>query len=144
MIRLIIPIVSGILYRMGGSDKPYLWVKFFNYRAMIGIPIAITFCIITHSWIPAICILTYWFQPPYGEHSYLNFLGEAGKFAFCGFVFGLSSLPVWIAMGNWGIGLLQAIIGALFFWFIWVLDENGKLKNPWVELLRGFFGTITL
>lgn len=139
LLKYTIPFISAFLYRAGGSDQ-WSWCPFKQklWRSFIGIPIGIFFSLSSHSLIPLICILTYWFQPPYGEHSYLNFLGEDGKFAVCGFIFGISSIP---ALG-WQFGLLQGFVAALMFLVIKTLDDEGFVKNPWVERCRGFFGTI--
>ena len=142
--NFLIPIICGIMYRMGGSDNPYLGVKFFNYRAMIGIFVGTYFTLTLHSWIPLICILTYWFQPPYGDKSYLNFLGEWGKFAFVGFIFGVSSTPIWVAAGMWWMGLVQGAVSAIVYTIVRYLDEKNIIKNPWVEFLRGVGGTSLL
>ena len=140
LLRCLIPFLSGFLYRAGGADQ---WqncpIKQKLWRSFIGIPIGIFFAFYNQSLIPLLCILTYWFQPPYGENSYLNFLGENGKFATCGFVFGLSSIP---AVGL-QYGLIQAFFSAFMFTVIKIMDDEEIVKNPWVERLRGFFGTIT-
>ena len=151
VVYIVIPILSGILYRMTGTDWAWVpegwfkkFLKFMPWRELIGTLIGGTFAIITKSWIPLICILTFWFQPPYGANSYLNFLGEIGKFAVCGFVFGVSSIPVWIALNLWWMGLVQAGIAALAFVIVKYLDDHEIVKNPWVEILRGLLGTILL
>lgn len=144
LVLILLPFLCGIMYRMGGSDKPYFKFKFFNYRAMIGIPVGVIWACYTHSWIPLICILTYWFQPPYGTDSYLNFLGEYGKWAACGFIFGISSTPAWLATPYWWMALVQGIIGILDFTLIHYLNTKGKIQNPWEERVRGFLGTVTL
>ena len=76
----------------------------------------------------------------YGEKSWLNFLPPIGKFIVCGLAFGAASFT----MLSWQGGLFQTIIGGWAFGFIFVLDEHGTLKNPWVERLRGSIGCILL
>ena len=71
-------------------------------------------------------------------NSYLNFLGENGKFFFCGLVFGLSSIPAFGLLH----GVIQGIVSAFVFLIVKILDDKDIVKNPWVERLRGFFGTI--
>jgi hypothetical protein len=139
LFKFLIPFISGFLYRAGGSDQ-WEWWKFNQklWRSFIGIPIGIYFAFYNQSLIPLLCILTYWFQSSYGEDSYLNFLGERGKFAFCGFVFGISSIPAYGLL----YGLIQGIVSSCAFLCIKILDDKNIVKNPWVERLRGFFGTI--
>lgn len=76
----------------------------------------------------------------YGEKTpILKYLPKWLKFTVSGFIFGLASFPI---LGWWSF--LQAGISALAFYIIFVLDEKNIVKNPWVELLRGFFGTICM
>lgn len=87
------------------------------------------------------CIVTYYVATAvfkYGEKSWLNFLGEYGKFFVCGLALGAAP---WALLGlKWGI--LQALIGGIGFVIIKILDDKGKVKNPWVERLRGFIAAI--
>jgi hypothetical protein len=146
LVFLFLPVLCGLMYRWGGADQwpQILPFKQKIFRAAIGVPIALCMIPIAQSWWPVLCILTYWFQPPYGENSYLNFLGEYGKFAVCGFVFGVSSTPAWYALGFWWMGLVQGLISLVAYVVIKYLDDKNIVKNPWVERLRGYFGTVTL
>lgn len=139
MFKYLVPFISGFLYRAGGSNQ-WAWWKFNQklWRSFIGIPIGLFFSFHNHSLIPLLCILTYWFQPSYGENSNLNFLGEKGKFFVCGLVFGLSSIPAF----GWLYGLTQGLVSGIAFLIIKILDDKSIIKNPLVERLRGFFGVI--
>lgn len=132
------PIISSILYLVGGQWwKPARW--------FMGLPISLIY--IWGKWTMEsliIIVLTtaaYWIATsafPYGEDSWLNFLGEELKFVVCGIVFGIASFAILSITGM----IFQAVISGLCFWFIKVLDDNDVIKNPWVELLRGFCGTV--
>ena len=139
LIGLALCIWAGYAYRWGGDD-----IKGINWRQFIGVPIGLIYALLTWSWIPLITCITFIQQPPYGEKSYLNFLGEYGKFAVCGFVFGISTLPVYIACGKWWLGIISGVVSALAYVVIKYFDDKAIIDNPWVERLRGFFGTITL
>ena len=131
---ILIPVISALLYLAGGQIKNI-------YRWLMGVPIFLIAILTGHSWFSIFAILTYWLATsafPYGEKSWLNFLGEWGKFAVCGLVMGLASIVVL----GWLVGLIQGIVGLIAFVVIKYLDDNGIMKNPWVELCRGFFGTV--
>jgi hypothetical protein len=76
---------------------------------------------------------------PYGEKSWLNFLGTDGKRYVSGFMFGLATAPVLL----WW-SLIQAMLSGVAFVIIRKLDDEGKIHNPWVEFFSGLFGTILL
>jgi len=137
---LLIPILSALLYRAGGMDQ-WKWCPLRQglWRSFIGIPIALIYMMLLNSLLPLLGIVTYFFQPPYGEKSYLNFLGEWGKFFTCGLVLGLSSYPAILQLA-----LLQALVSGISFIIIKHLDDKDIIKNPWVELGRGFFSTLLL
>jgi hypothetical protein len=138
--KYLIPFVSAFAYRMGGTDQ-WKWC-FLNqkiWRMFIGIPIS--FLIWGH-WVQmGLVILAYATIPfifKYGEKSWLNFLGEYGKFFVSGLSFGACSfivLPLWFAVS-------QTILSGISFLAIKWLDDKNIVKNPWVELLRGFMGTL--
>lgn len=128
-----IPIISAILYLIGGQIwKPARW--------LMGIPIAIVGVYHQCFWailaIPAYWVATSAF--PYGEKSWLNFLGERGKFFVAGLVFGLCSFT-YLSLP---FALSQSILSAVSFLILKILDDKDMLKNPWQELLRGLLGTI--
>lgn len=140
---MIIPIVSAILYRCGGTDQwkwcpinQKLW-RWLGISLWVGIAVAI----MHKSWVPLLAIGTYIgaFQGfPYGEKSWLNFLGAYGKFFVCGMAYGASSF----LLMPWGFALLQTLFSAFAFMAIKYFDDKGKLVNPWTELARGFVGTL--
>ena len=104
----------------------------------MGIPIAI---LCWGSWISLLAIPAYWIATsafPYGEKSWLNFLGERGKFFAVGLALGLCSFIVL----PFGLALSQSLLSGISFVAVKVLDDKDILKNPWVELARGFLGTI--
>jgi hypothetical protein len=127
-----IPFISALMYLAGGQGyKAARW--------LIGIPLASIGIIVTHSLWPVLCIPTYWIATsafPYGENSWLNIFGDWGKWAICGLVFGLASIPI---LGY--LGILQGVVSSLAFVGLHYLDEKDILKNPWQEILRGFVGT---
>ena len=107
----------------------------------MGIPIGL---LAWHGWIPfltcagAYLIATNLFG--YGEKTpILKYLPKPLKFTVSGLIFGLASFPI---LGWWA--LAQAGVSALAFYILFLLDEANIVKNPWQELLRGFFGTILM
>lgn len=112
----------------------------------MGIPIGFLFTLGIVPWnivllTTVLCGITYYIATAvfkYGEKSWLNFLGEDGKFAACGLAFGLASIP---ALG-FEFGLYQGLMSMMGFLAVKVLDDNEMIKNPWIERLRGFVGTM--
>lgn len=147
ILKILIPFLAAFLYRAGGADQ-WQWCPLNQkwWRWLMGIPIGFLFTIGTTPWnivfvTTILCGITYYIATAafkYGEKSWLNFLGEDGKFAVCGLVFGLASIP---AIGV-EFGLSQGLISMMGFLAIKVLDDNEMIKNPWIERLRGFVGTM--
>lgn len=129
----IIPFISAGLYLAGGQ-----WNKW--YRWGMGIPIALTGAVVGHSWIPLLCIPTYFIATnafSYGDKMWTTKLfGKWASMIISGVALGAASAPV---LAWWAIP--QAIFGGLAFGLLKWLDDTNKLKNPWQELLRGFLGT---
>jgi hypothetical protein len=147
LLKIIIPFLSGFLYRAGGADQtPWLPICQKWVRWLMGIPVGFLFTIGIVPWnivaiTTVLCGITYYIATAafkYGEKSWLNFLGEYGKFTVCGLAFGLAAIP---AIGIVA-GIIQGIVSAIGFLTIKILDDKNIVKNPWVERLRGFFGTI--
>lgn len=145
--NFILPFISGFLYRLGGSDQQ-TWskLKMKWYRWLMGIPLGFLFTIGWASWATVAIVtilsgITFYIATSafkYGENSWLNFLGEKGKFTVCGIAFGLASIP----MFGWVAGIIQGIVAGCAFLCIKILDDKGIIHNPYVELCRGFFGII--
>jgi hypothetical protein len=75
----------------------------------------------------------------YGEKSWLNPLGENGKFFVVGFMLGLASFPI-----IWWVAIPQAIASGLLWVLLHKVDDKQSgfsIKNPWQEILRGVAGT---
>ena len=129
-----IPFIAAACYLIGGQWwKPARW--------FMGVPIASIALINGYPWYCMLAIPAYWIATsafPYGEKSWLNFLGEYGKYAVVGFVLGLCSF----CCCPFIFACFQSILSALFFTALHYLDEKDLLKNPWQELLRGFLGTV--
>ena len=147
LLKILVPFVAGFLYRAGGADQ-WKWcpLKQKWWRWLMGLPIGFLFTIGVMSWASVgiatvLCGIAYYIATAafvYGEKSWLNFLGETGKFAACGLAFGLASIPIL----GWQFGIVQGIFSALMFLVIKTLDDEGYLHNPWVERARGFFGIV--
>jgi len=145
--NIIIPIIAGILFALGGDGRiPFLFIKGWNAKLWrwlgIGLLIGILGCIVKHSFVPLLCIPAYYLATniPYGEKSWLNFLGEYGKFALAGLLLGSCSF----ILLPFGLACLQVVLSGVSFVVLKFLDDKNLIKNPWVELLWGFFATICL
>ncbi len=136
----LIPFVSALLFRAGGSDQ-WKWCPLNQklWRWLMGVVIGLL-CwkgLIAY----AATIVTYLIATNlfgYGEKTpILKYLPKGWKFAASGFMFGAASAPVlaWLAIP-------QAIIGAIGFYVLMLLDDANIVKNPWQELARGFIGTV--
>ena len=124
---VIIPIVSSLLYLGGGQINKWL-------RWGMGIPIAL---LTGNYWV----ILTYFVATncfSYGEKMWTTKLfGPWVSMGISGLALGLASIPV---LGLYGV--IQGIVSMCAFLCIKYFDDKGIIQNPWVELLRGFLGTI--
>ena len=90
--------------------------------------------------VPAIFLVTN--CCPYGEGSWLNFLGKDLKWAVYGALFGACSFLVL----PFGYGMTQTLLGGLSFWALmkWSNDGfNGNyLNHAYVEFAFGALGTV--
>ena len=140
-----IPIIASISFALGGDGRfPYLFIKGANaklWRWLMGIPISLIGLVFGHGLYSLLCILTYYIATniPYGEKSFLNFLGAYGKFAVCGAIFGLAGFPI---IGYWAI--LQAVLSAVGWCAIKYFDDKGQIVNPYTELARGLVGCLLM
>lgn len=140
--RFLIPIISAILFRLGGSDQ-VKWIPFNMklFRWLMGIAIGLLLwkgLILYSCTVAAYFLATNLFA--YGDNTpILKYLPKPWKFAVSGFMFGLSS----VFLIGW-LAIAQAVVSALAFVVIMELDDTDIIKNPWVELLRGFLGTIVM
>jgi len=141
MIKILIPIISAFLFRLGGSEQ-WKWCKLNQkwWRWGMGFIIGL---LLWKGWLAyALAGLSYYIATniPYGQKSFLNFLGEYGKFAVCGFAFGLASIPLIGVM----MGITQGFVSAISWVIIKYYDDKGEIANPLTEQLRGFCGTIVM
>jgi hypothetical protein len=106
----LIPIVAAISFLVGGQWwKPARW--------FMGFPIGLLATISYVPWLwviigTIISTIAYWIATNafnYGQNSWLNFLGEWGKFFVCGLVFGACSFIFLV----WWVALIQTIVSGL-------------------------------
>lgn len=134
-ITIFIPFVSALCYLIGGQIwKPARW--------FVGVPVFIISIIAGHSWYCIFAVLVYWGATSifsYGDNMiWSKIFGRWVSMGLAGLMYGLASIVV---LGlYWGI--IQGIVGLVSFLILKYLDDTEKLKNPWQELLRGFFGTV--
>ena len=133
---IFVPIVCALWYCAGE-----LWSKFIKY--CVGIPIAAIYLLTGHNWVTAILIIVSYFiatQFGYGENNWLTKLvGNRIAITICGGLLGLASWPI---LGFFA--LLQALLSAGAWFYLSVLDDSDKLKEPFIGLLRGFIATSLL
>ena len=127
----LIPIFSGVLYRLGGSDKGNKW-----FRWLMGLPIGIVYAITHHSliWIP-IFTITYYIATSafvYGDNSWVaKLIGRKGARIVHGLAFGLASLEP-----------MFAIWVTVIFIVLFEIAERNWIDNSWSEVFRGSLGTL--
>lgn len=136
MVKIIIPIVSALLFRAGGAEQ-WKWCPINQklWRWLMGIAIGVLFW---KGWvIYALCIGSYFVATNlfgYGEKTpILKYLPQNIKHFMSGFMFGLASWPLVGIAALW-----QAVASGIVFYII----EIKKTQNPWAERLRGGLGTI--
>lgn len=133
--KIIIPIVSALLFRAGGSNQ-WKWCLMNQklWRWLMGVVIGLLFW---KGWvIYGLTVITYLLATNlfgYGDKTpILKYLPQNIKHLVSGIIFGLASFPL---IGWWAIA--QAVVSGATFYFI----ETKKIDNPWAELLRGGLGT---
>lgn len=146
--QFLIPIISSFCFRSGGAGRDDIFCPAIPVKAIWAnkwwrwLGIGLTIALITKAWlvIPAYFIVTNCM--PYGEKSWLNFLGKDLKWIIYGGAFGscsFFSLP-------FGFALISTLLGGFSFWFLmkWSNDGFGGnlLDHSYVELGFGFIGTI--
>lgn len=131
--QLLIPIISGVLYRLGGSDQPTWLPSWFSMKILrwfMGIPIAL---ILHNGWY----VLTYFIATSvfvYGDNSWVTALvGRRGAWIVHGLAFGLASIQP-----------LYALWTAVVFYLLFFIADEGVIDNKYAEFGRGFLGTLLL
>lgn len=135
---MLIPIISALLFRAGGSDQ-WKWCPLNQklWRWLMGVPIAGIAFYLHHSlWvllaIPTYLVATNVFG--YGDKTpILKYLPQNIKHLVSGMIFGACSF----VLIPWYFALLQVALSGAAFYYV----EVKKINNPWAELLRGGIGT---
>lgn len=143
--NIFIPIISSVLFWLGGRDQMSVPWNQKLFRWLMGIPIGIISAIIVHSWLPLFGIITYFLATNvmgYGEnHPLRKWFGKDIQWILYGFFFGLASLfsLSWYA-------ILQAVLSASCSWVLLKWSNDGfkcnKLNHNFVEIGIGLLGTI--
>ena len=106
----------------------------------MGVPIGIVYAVTIQSWIPLTCWLTYFIacQIGYGDNNPLcKWVGKRWAITIHGMAVGLASFPL---IGYWAI--VSGIFSGLMFLVLAIADDNEKIKEPYIAILRGLSGTI--
>jgi hypothetical protein len=135
LIKLAMVLSGTALYTCGELYKKEL-------KYIMGLFIAPLGALLLHSWIPLLCWITYFIACEFGygdDNPLTKLLGKKGAITFCGTMVGFASFPI---MGLWCLyaGLLS---GGVWLWLSYQ-DDAGKIKEPWVGIIRGLSGTICL
>jgi len=129
-------ILAGTAFYIFGEIKNK-WGKY-----LMGFPIGIIDAIVLRSWIPLLCLATYFVacQIGYGEKNWLTKLvGIRAAITIHGCAVGLASFPI---VGWWAI--VGGIFSGLCFLGISFPDEAKIIREPWIAILRGLAGTAIL
>ena len=127
---------------LGSGMYAYGEIKGKEFKYAMGVPIGILGCVVMHSFIPLFCILSYYIGANfgYGDNNPLTkWLGKRGAITFCGAMVGLASMPI---LGFFAI--LQALFSAMAWYLLSIADDAGKIKEPYVGIIRGLTATIFL
>lgn len=140
----IIPILAGVLFRLGGDGHiPFLWVRGWNAKLWRWLLIGIVVGLLAWKGVLALLLSTIFYLIAtnvfsYGDGSPISNLPKPWRHVLSGFMYGLPSM---FTLGV-GWGVLQALVSSGVFYGVMLLDDKNIVKNPWVERLRGFGGTI--
>ncbi len=162
--RILIPFISAVLFRLGGVGKDDRFLPFMKPPTPIAAKAwrwgmgAIIGLLAWHGWLTYLLIIATYFLATwalgYGEnHPFRKWFGRDGCWVIYGFFFGLASMPV---LKWWAI--LQGMLGAAVFWELMSMSNDGillnmpngasgiirewKLNHAWVEVGIGFLGMI--
>ena len=131
LLKLLMISGTTALYTCGEIYKKEL-------KYICGIPMGILGCVVMHSPIPLLAILSYFIATEfgYGENNWLTkLLGNLGAITFCGVAFGLASIPI---LGLWG--LLQGLLSGGVWYYL--AKKDGVINEPWVGIFRSLLGCI--
>ena len=142
ILKLLI-LVSGIaMYVKGECQTKLLGYPYKEFKYAMGIPIGILGCVLLHSWWPLLCVLTYFgaCEIGYGINNPLTkIVGQTAAVVIHGTVLGLALYPIlgWVC-------ILSGMVSGLSFYVIRVADDAGKIKEPWVGILRSLSALILI
>jgi len=142
LLRIAMVLTGSIMYIKGETDTKWLGKSNKQFKYWMGVPISLLGCVVLRSFWPLLSIPTYWLacNSGYGENNWITkLIGKANAITLHGTLVGLASYPI---IGVWCV--LASAISGLAFSIIYKLDEEGKIKEPKVAILRGLAGTIML
>lgn len=134
----LIPFACSGLYILGGQvNKLFRWLG-------IGILVGSFYAWTRHTPLPLLSIVSYYIATnvfSYGDNAPMTkIFGRWISMALAGLTYGLASIFV----VGWIWALIQGIVAMVCFLVIKYYDDKGTIHNPFVELARGFLGTVVL
>jgi hypothetical protein len=125
-------ILAILMYWIGETKR-----KEFKYA--MGIPIGICGAAALKSWVPLLCVVTYFLATwvfGYGDNNrWTKWIGKRWAITLTGIALGLASAPI---LHYWS--MLAGLVSGGVFYYV----DKKQLQEPWVAILRGAAGTICL
>jgi len=136
MEKLLLMLAAVIMYTLGENKKQI-------FKQLMGIPLALIAFLFTHNLWALLAIPSYYIASiafGYGDKNiWTKWIGKEWAVILTGFMLGLASFPI---VGIWAI--LQATISSWAWYGVYVFDEAGKIKEPWVAILRSLGASVCL
>ena len=138
LLRILIVLVGIAMYVKGETYTKLLGQSNKIFKTLMGIPMGLLWLLSGH-WLAALIVMGAYAiatQVSYGDNNWLTKLvGKRLAITITGFCLGLASWPF---LGL--LALLQALLAAIVWYGVSILDDANIVKEPYVAILRSIGG----